>query len=137
MAAGLRTSVETRSGCRPSRVNRRPSLAVVVVFPHPCSPTSRDDLRTSGRLRKTFAGRAEQPQQLVAHYADHLLRGSQAVEHGAVGRTVPDAVDERLDDLEVDVRLQQREANIAQGTLHDLRRQPHLAAQRPEHLLHA
>ena len=40
MAAGRRTSVETRIGCRPWPVSQRPSFAVVVVLPDPCRPAS-------------------------------------------------------------------------------------------------
>jgi len=37
---------------------------------------------------------------------------------------IADAVDERLDDLEIDVGFEQREPNLAEGDLDILRRQP-------------
>ena len=54
-----------------------------------------------------------------------------------VHRPVADAVDERLDDLEVDVGFEQREPNLAQRRLDVLGRQPRLAAKRLENVLEA
>src|SRR5205085_2878164 len=48
-----------------------------------------------------------------------------------------DAVDEGLDDLEVDVGFEQREADLAKGRLDVLRRQPRFAAERLEDVLEA
>ena len=61
--------------------------------------------------------------------------GRQAPQHGLVHRAIADPVDERLDDFEVDVGFEEREANLAQRRLDVLRRQPHFAAQRLEDLL--
>jgi hypothetical protein len=47
------------------------------------------------------------------------------------------AIDERLDDLEVDVRFEQREPNLAQAHFDVLRRQPGLAPKRLENVLKA
>ena len=40
--------------------------------------------------------------------------GRQALQHFLVDGAIADAIDERLDDLEVDVRLEQRHADLAQ-----------------------
>ena len=54
-----------------------------------------------------------------------------------VHRPVADAIDERLDDLEIDVGFEQRETNLAQRRLDVLGRQPRLAAERLEDVLEA
>ena len=48
---------------------------------------------------------------------DDLLGRRQALEDVLVDRAIADAVDERLDDLEVDVRLEQRHPDLAQRDL--------------------
>ena len=63
---------------------------------------------------------AEQRQHLVADDADDLLRRRQALQDLLIDRLVADAIDERLDDLEVDVRLEQRHADLAQRGLDGL-----------------
>ena len=82
-------------------------------------------------------GVAEERQQLVADDLDDLLPRRQAPEDRLVHRPVADAVDERLDDLEVDVGLEQRQPDLAQRRLDVLGRQPDLAAQRLEDVLDA
>ena len=117
IAAGRLTSVETSSGWRPCFVSHIASLPAVVVLPAPCSPSSR---MTRGRLRgrlQAALGVAEQRDHLVADDLDDLLRRREAAEHVLPHRPVANAVDERLDDLEVDVRLEQREADLAQRGL--------------------
>ena len=52
-----------------------------------------------------------------------------------VHRAVADTIDERLDDLEIDVGFEQREPNLAERRLDVLGRQPHLAAERLENVL--
>ena len=80
---------------------------------------------------------AEERQHLVAHDADDLLRRRQALEDLLVDRPVADAIDERLDDLEVDVRLEQRHPDFAQRGLDGLLGEAGLTAQRPENVLQA
>ena len=95
---------------------------------------------TRGRLRRrrqAALGVAEERHHLVADDLDDLLRRRQAAEHVLPHRPVAHAVDERLDDLEVDVGFEQREPNLAQRRLDVLRRQPRLAAQRLENVLEA
>ena len=137
MAAGRLTSVDTSSGCRPCLVSHFASLPAVVVLPAPCSPSSRT---TRGRLLVGWQpafGVAEERQHLVADDLDDLLRRRQAAEDVLPHRPVAHPVDERLDDLEVDVRLEQRQPNLAQRGLDVLRRQPRLAAQGLEDVLKA
>ena len=82
-------------------------------------------------------GVAEQGDHLVADDLDHLLRRRQAVQHVLSHRPVADPVDERLDHLEVDVRFEQRETDLAQRDLDRFGRQPCFAAQRFEDVLQA
>ena len=88
-----------------------------------------------------FAGRqpalrvAEERDQFVADDLDDLLGRRQAAQHVLADRALAHAIDERLDDLEVDVGLEQRHADLAQRRLDDRLRQPRLAAQRAEHVL--
>ena len=94
-------------------------------------------LRPGGGGREPRAGLAEELQQFVANDGDDLLGRGEAVEHRPFGGPIANPIDEGLDDLEVDVRLEQRQPDLPQRTLDRLRRQPHLAAQRPEHILQA
>ena len=55
----------------------------------------------------------EQPGQLVVDDGDDLLAGRQALEHLGAHGALPDAGDEVLDDLEVDVRFEQSQADLA------------------------
>ena len=137
IAAGRLTSVETSSGCRPCFASHFASLPAVVVLPAPCSPSSR---MTRGRLvvgRQPAFGVAEQRHHLVADDLDDLLRRRQAAEHVLLHRPVADAVDERLDDLEVDVGFEQRQPDLAQRRLDVLGRQPRFAPQGLEDVLQA
>ena len=78
---------------------------------------------------------AEQRQHLVADDADDLLRRRQALEDVLIDGAIAHAVDERLDDLEVDVRFEQRHADLAQRRLDGLLRQASFAAKRAENPL--
>ena len=80
---------------------------------------------------------AEERQHLVAHDPHDLLRRRQALEDGLVDRLVADAVDERLDDLEVDVCFEQRHPDFAERGLDRLLGEAALTAQRPENALQA
>ena len=100
-------------------------------------PEQQDDARPLARRLEAAFGVAEERQHLVADDLDDLLRRRQAAEHVLPHRPVANAVDERLDDLEVDVGLEQREPDLAQRRLDVLGRQPRLAAQRLEDVLQA
>ena len=63
--------------------------------------------------------------------------GDRLREHVLPHRAIAHAIDERLDDLEVDVRFEQREPDLAQRGLDVLRRQPGLAPKRLENVLEA
>ena len=95
---------------------------------------------TRGRLRRRLQapfGIAEERHHLVADDLDDLLRGRQAAQHVLPHRPVADAVDEGLDDLEVDVRLEQREPNLAQRGLDQVFGETALPAKRLENVLQA
>ena len=53
--------------------------------------------------------------ELVVHDLHDLLAGGQALEHLRTDRAFPNARHEVLDHLEVDVRLEQRQADLAHG----------------------
>jgi hypothetical protein len=65
-----------------------------------------------------------------------LARG-EAFQHFLIDRLVAHAIDESLDHLEVDVRFEQRHADLAQRDLDGLLRQANLAADGPEDVLKA
>ena len=60
---------------------------------------------------------AEEGRQLVVEDFDDLLPGGHAAQHVLPERLVLDPRDERLGDLEVDVRLQQRQPHLAHGVV--------------------
>ena len=64
---------------------------------------------------------------------DRLRSASSSCVH----RAIADAIDERLDDLEVDVGFEQRQPNLAERRLDVLGRQPRLAAKSLENVLQA
>ena len=69
------------------------------------------------RLDQPALGVAEQRQQLVADDLDDLLARRQALEDRLVHRAIAHAIDEGLDDLEVDVGLEQRQPDFPEGGL--------------------
>jgi hypothetical protein len=96
-----------------------------------------NDARRRRVLRQAAFGVAEERQQLVADDLRDLLARGQALQDLLVRRLVPHAVDERLDDLEIDVSLEQREPDLAQRGLDVLFGQPDFAAQRLKGVLNA
>ena len=82
-------------------------------------------------------GIAEERDHLVADDLDDLLRRRQAAEHILPHGPIAHAVDERLDDLEIDVRFEQRQPDLAQRHLDVLRREPRLAPKGLENVLEA
>ena len=135
IAAGRRTSVDTSSGCRPCFASHRPSLPDVVVLPGTLQAKKKDDPRSLRGRGKTTCGIAEEPEHLVADDADDLLGRCQALEDVLVDRAIAHPIDESLDDLEVDVRLEQRHSNLAQREFDRLLGEADLAPQRAEHIL--
>ena len=93
--------------------------------------------RPLGRRRQAALAVTKERQHLVADDLDDRLRRREALEDILLHRPIAHAVDEGLDDLEVDVRLEQREPNLAQRRLDVLRREPSLASQRLEDILEA
>ena len=69
----------------------------------------------ASRQLELAAALAEERDQLVAHHLEHLLIGGQAAEDLGAERLLLHPVDERLHHLEVDVRLEQRHADLAGG----------------------
>ena len=92
----------------------RASFAVLVVLPEPCRPT----IATTAGLPDRWKTRSPAPKEvdeLVVDDLDDLLPGGEAVEHVAADGLLADARYEVLDDLEVDVRLEQGEPDLAHG----------------------
>ena len=98
-------------------------------------PQQQDDARPLRGGRQAPGRLPEEREHLVANDAHHLLRRGQAFQDLLVDSPVAHPVDERLDDLEVDVRFQQRHADLAQGDLDRLLGQASLSPKRAEHLL--
>ncbi len=96
----------------------------------PLEPEQEDDARRRARpFLSPPSVFAKQREQFVTDDLDDLLDRRQALEHGLIGRLVANPVDERLDDLEVDVGFEQREPNLAQRRFDVLLGQAHLAPQ--------
>ena len=137
MAAGRRTSVDTVTGCLPWRVSHIASLPEVVVLPEPWSPSSRI---TRGRGALSVRPPLVSPKSASSSSRTIFTTccaGDRLLQHRLVHRLVAHAVDERLDDLEVDVGFEQGQTNLAQHAFHLLGREAHLAAKRREGLLDA
>src|SRR5262245_14280806 len=60
---------------------------------------------------------AEQALQLAMHELDEVLLGAQAPQHLLAERVLLDRLDEVADDADVDVGLEEREADVAQRLL--------------------
>src|SRR5882724_2013843 len=88
------------------------------------------DARPLAGRGKPALGVAEEAHHFVANDLDDLLRRRQAVKNVLPHRAVAYSVDERLDDLEIDVGLEQRQTDLAQRGLNIFRRQPRFAAER-------
>ncbi len=113
-------------------------------FPGALQAEHQDDARPLRRRLQPAGGVAEERHHLVADDPHHLLRRIEAAQHGVlraarrrnrVHRPIPHAIDERLDDLEVDVGFEERQADLAQRRLDAFRRQPRLAPERLEDAL--
>jgi len=71
-----------------------------------------DRRATEDELR---VARAHQVRELLVHDLHDLLTGLEPLEDVLAERALPHRADELLDDLEVDVRLEEREADLARG----------------------
>ena len=77
------------------------------------------------RPRQIELGRlAQRRQQLLVHDLDDLLRRREALHHLGADRALTHARHKLLDDLEVHVRFEQRQADLAQRDIHVLLGQP-------------
>ena len=88
------------------------SFAADVVLPEPWSPTRATTAGLPTRRKVRSPGREERGELLVDDL-DDLLAGGEALEDLGADGPLADPRDEVLDDLEVDVRLEQREADLA------------------------
>jgi hypothetical protein len=125
-------SAPTISGFRPWVRNHRASLAEFVVLPEPWRPAMST---TVGRLRRVGDAQGLAAEGLGELLEDDLLDLQRGVErprellaHG----TVADAALHRLDDRQVDVGLEQRQADLAEHLVDVGLGQPALAAQAGE-----
>ncbi len=89
------------------------SFAVAVVLPEPCRPAIRITVGPLGGEGELAAGAAHQLGELLVDDLDDHLAGLEALQHALADRLLADAGDELLGDLEVDVRLEQGEADLA------------------------
>ena len=112
-AAGRYGSAATSSGWRPCLTMYRASLAADVVLPEPWRPDERHDRRASRRAGTSGRRRRQDRGQLLVDDLDDLLAGVEALEDLGADRALAHAGHEVLDHLEVDVRLEQGEADLA------------------------
>src|SRR5918995_4367807 len=90
-------------------------------------PEQQDDARPLvTRLQPAF-GIAEERDHFVTDDLDDLLRRRQAAQHILPERPIAYAVDECLDDLEIDISFEQGETDLSKRRLHVLGSQPCLA----------
>ena len=92
-------------------------LRAVRRFARALQTAHQDDRRRLGGDLQPAVGAAHQGDQLLVDNLDNLLRGHEAFEHLAAHRALRDLGHEVLDDLEIDVRLQQRELDLAHAGL--------------------
>jgi hypothetical protein len=93
------------------------------------------DARPLAGLREAALRIAEERQHLVADDPHDLLLGRQAFQHFLVDGAIAHAIDERLDDLEVDVRFEQRHPDFPERHLDGLLREASLSANIAERVL--
>ena len=82
-----------------------------------------------GQIETVFLPRPHEQRQFVAHHADHLLAGGEALQHILADGPLAHRGDEILDDLEVDVSLEECQPHFAQCSLNILLAQPSAPAQ--------
>ena len=118
----------------PSLRSLSASFADVVVLPEPWRPASRI---TVGGLPNASRESPEpiSVRQLLVDDLHDLLAGVEALQDVLAGRALPHLGDEVLDDLEVDVRLEQREPDLAHRLRDRLLVEAALAAQVAEGVL--
>ena len=88
-------------------------------------------------MRQAARRVAEQRQHLVAHDAHDVLGRRQAPQDVVADGLGAHALDERLDDAEVDVRFEQRQPNLAQRRVDRRLGQSRFTAKRLEDVLQA
>jgi hypothetical protein len=94
-----------------------------------------DDGRRVGRARQSMPAAAEQRHQLVVDDLDHLVGGRERGEHVLADRLRLHTLDEAAHDLEVDVGLEECNADFAECGLDVVLGQPAVAAQLVEDAL--
>ena len=100
-------------------------------------PEEQHDARRPRRRGEAAGGVAEQREHLVPDDPHDLLRGREAAQHVLAHGAVAHAVHERLHDLEVDVGLEQRQPDLAQGGFDRGLGQARLSPKGAEHILEA
>ena len=95
------------------RAGSAASFAVAVVLPDPCSPAIRITVGGRGEKLRPADGAAHQLGQLLGDDLHDLLAGVQPADDLGAEAALLQLRGELPDDLEVDVRLEQREADLA------------------------
>ena len=80
-------------------------------------PEHQNHARPGRRFLQPALGIAEQREQLIANDLDDLLARGQALQDRLIHRAIAHAIDERLDDLEVDVGFEQRQPDFPEDVL--------------------
>jgi hypothetical protein len=112
-------------------------LAACRRFARTLETEQKNDARRRRILLESAFGFAKQRKQLIPNDLDDLLDRGKAFENRLIRGLVANPVDERLDDLEVDVCLEQGKTNFAERGLDVLLRQAHLSPQGGEGTLDA
>jgi hypothetical protein len=76
-------------------------------------PQQHNDTWPLVRRAKASFGVAEEGHHLVADDLQNLLRGREAAKNILPHRAIADPIDERFDDLEIDVGFEQRQTDLA------------------------
>jgi hypothetical protein len=95
-------------------------------------PYQQDDGRRLRGHREAVAAAAEQLDHFVVDDLDDLLAGRDGAKHLLARGLGPDLLDEGPDDLEVDVRLQEGDAHLAERLLDVLLAEPSVAPEAVE-----
>ena len=104
-------------------------------LPRALEAGEQDDGRRASREREPRVARAHQRGQLVMDDLHDLLAGCNALEDVLAERALAHTPDEALHDLEVDVRLEEREPHLAHRARDRLFVEPALLAQVAERAL--
>ena len=104
-------------------------------LPRPLQTDDHHDIGSTRGEEQPARGAAQHLDQFVVNDLDHLLARGESIEHLLAEGLGAHPFDEGPNNLEVDVRFEQREADLPKGKVKMLRGQPTLSAEIPDNLL--